>query len=106
MKPFGIIIAAAVVTGLLWSDSALAGEIKKRQVKQQARISEGIESGELNQNEIRNLEQEQNRIRKFKRKSLSDGKLTVRERVKIDNMQDRAGKHIYGSKHNKAKAQE
>ncbi len=106
MKRFNIILLTIVMAaGLVYTDMAQAGRIKTRQTNQEERISDGIESGELNQKEALKLQQEQNQIRKFKHNARSDGKLTVKERDKIENMQDRASKRIFRAKHNQVKAQ-
>lgn len=102
MKKTGIIfIMAIVITGLIFSDAALAGQCLKRQANQQKRICQGVAIGELTRSEIGRLEREQRDIQKQKRKAWSDGILMPCERICLERNQDYASGHIYRLKHNK-----
>ena len=89
-----------LLSGLLFADSALAGRVKKRQVRQKKRIHQGVRSGELTRGETKALKKEQRRIQKAKRRARSDGKVTKKERARLEHMQDRSSRHIYRAKHN------
>ena len=79
---------------------ARAGEIKERQKNQQERIGEGVKSGELTKKETLELEAEQAKIQRKKRRfRRNDGKLGPKERAKLEQEQDKASKHIYNQKH-------
>lgn len=89
-----------VMVSFVWIDAAFAGRVKNRQIKQQKRIHQGIHSGELTKGEVHKIQREQKRLQKSKRQAWSDGKLTPKERVRLEHRQDRASRHIYRAKHN------
>jgi hypothetical protein len=76
----------------------------KRQLKQQARIKEGVKSGELTPGETRRLERQQAKIQHDKKVAKSDGTVTPAERAKIAHEQNRASRRIYRLKHNDKEA--
>ena len=101
MKKVGaVLLSGVLVAGLLCVDSANAGRVGKRQVRQQKRIQQGVASDELSRKEVRRLEREQRQIQRAKRKARQDGEVTAKERGKLERMQDRANRHIYRAKHN------
>ena len=75
--------------------------ITKRQINQQARIKQGVKSGELTKGETRKLEKEQAKIQHDKKKAKSDGKVTPQERRKITREQNKASRDIKRLKNNK-----
>lgn len=91
-----------MISGFLFVDRASAGVIEDRSFKQRLRIRQGILSGELTPYEVKILKHEQRYIRRIKKMSWFDGKLTYRERRHIERLQNRASRHIYRFKHNDA----
>jgi len=75
--------------------------VTHRQINQQARIKQGVKSGELTKGETRKLEREQAKIQHDKKVAKSDGKITPQERRKIIREQNKANRDIYRLKHNK-----
>lgn len=75
--------------------------IKERQIKQQKRIEQGIQSGQLTHREVRKLEKQQWKIQKAKRRALRDGFISKHEFRKLTHLQDRASNTIYAKKHNR-----
>lgn len=73
--------------------------VDQREVKQDARIQQGVASGELNAKETYRLEKEQAVINKAETKAKADGKVTPQERRKLHHMQNRASKDIRTQKH-------
>jgi len=76
-----LIILAAVMmlaSGMSFSQTATP-KVTKRQVNQQARIREGVKSGELTKKEAVKLEGQQAKISHDKAKAKSDGVVTERE---------------------------
>jgi len=65
-----------------------------RQGVQQARIAQGVRTGELTRMERRALKREQRHIRRTKRRAAADGVVTPREKKRIDRKQRRANRHI------------
>jgi hypothetical protein len=90
---FVVLLGAAVIA------SAHTPLIDKREHHQQARIREGLKSGELTRREFLRLESEQSRIRFAEAKAKSDGIVTCRERLRLNRMLDRASRDIYRQKH-------
>jgi hypothetical protein len=97
MVMFGMVL---LVIGVFFVESALAGRITRREHKQQARITQGVASGQLTFGETHRLQHEQWRIEKHRRIAWSDGHLTPYERIRLENEQDRASRRIYRFKHN------
>ena len=95
-----ILTGALLIVTLAQPIMARAGAIEERQKRQQERIGEGIQSGELKPKEAMKLEAEQAKIRRKKRRfRRNDGKLGPKEKAIIKHDQDKASKHIYKEKH-------
>jgi hypothetical protein len=73
--------------------------IKNREERQQGRIAEGIESGQLTAREAARLERGQAKIEADRQKALDDGTVTKREKAKLTREQNRASRQIYRQKH-------
>lgn len=93
---FCVILAISLVI----AGPAMAGRVKNRQIHQQERIDQGIQSGELTNREAKALERQQQRIAKSKKQALSDGVLTPGEKARLEAQQDNASARIYRLKHN------
>ncbi|MEH0158392.1 hypothetical protein V6R21_30345 [Limibacter armeniacum] len=103
MKAKGLKIIGAVAAFVLVAFSTqdvAAQSVAKRQVRQQARISEGVKSGELTRREARNLRQDQRDVKQMKKLAKADGKVTCGERAVIRSEQRQANREIYRKKHN------
>ena len=87
-----------IVVSISWARDP----VSHRQMKQSKRITHGIRSGEVTDREFVRLNREQRRIGKYKRRARGDGYRSHRERRSLHRMQDRAGAHIYRTKHNRA----
>lgn len=96
----GIIITVGLIAGIVMADSALAGRVGNRQTRQQERIAQGVQSGEISKREFVSIQREQRHIQRAKKHALSDGKLTPAERIRLERKQNRASHHIYRAKHN------
>jgi len=75
--------------------------IDQRQANQQQRIDQGVKSGELTGKEAARLEKGQERIEKMEDKAKADGKVTPKERERIQHMQNQESKKIYREKHDR-----
>lgn len=73
--------------------------IKKEQCEQQARIQQGVRSGELTRKEAARLEMQQAKINHHKRLAKADGVVTIQERAMIKHEQRRADRSIAIQKH-------
>jgi|UniRef100_A0A7V6A5J3 hypothetical protein len=72
----------------------------QRQEYQQQRIQQGIESGALTPGEARYLERQQGRIDAAEDRMRADGRLSPRERQRLNQMQNQAARDIYRLDHN------
>jgi hypothetical protein len=78
------------------------GRIQTRQARQQQRIAEGIESGQLTARETARLERKETRLnREIRRDRADGGGLSARERRKINRQQNQLSRGIYREKHDR-----
>jgi len=94
-------LLAALLT-LAVAAPALAAEVDQREANQQARIAEGVKSGQLTPRETARLERKEARIdRQIKAdRAANGGHLTPAERRQINREQNRVSRQIYREKHN------
>jgi hypothetical protein len=99
MKRIALAVAVAVLGVSL---SATAAEVDRREERQQDRIAQGVQSGQLTPGETARLERKEARIdREIKRdRAANGGTLTPAERRKINRQQNRVSRQIYRDKHN------
>ncbi len=101
-------LLAFLIAGLSTAAIAAPAEarINQRQTHQQHRISQGINSGSLNAREVNRLQRQQGHIAAFEARSRADGPgMTRAERVRLENMQDRASRNIYRQKHDRQRGE-
>jgi hypothetical protein len=105
-SPVIALLAAALIFGSMaaqeqtQSKPAKTPIVTKRQMNQQARIKQGVKSGQLTKHETKKLEREQAKIQKDKKIAKSDGKVTAKERSKIRREQNKSSRDIHRMKHN------
>lgn len=73
----------------------------KRQKNQKQRIKQGAKSGEITKREAKSIKRSSTNARKYEKRAKSDGKVTWKERVRLENKQDKTSRKIYRTKHNK-----
>jgi len=100
MKKALLLSALLVLGAALSSAQTATPQVRDRQVNQQARIEQGVKSGQLTLGETRRLEKQQGKIQADKLYAKSDGVVTPAERAKLHREQDRASANIYRLKHN------
>lgn len=83
----------------LTSLSAEASRHDHRQKRQKARIAQGVASGELTQHEAKRAAKQQRKINRMEKRAEADGKVTAREKYKLEKAQDAASHSIYRMKH-------
>lgn len=99
-----LVLIAVVLLAVQFSVAQIkTPRVTKRQVNQQARIHEGVKSGELTKKEILRLEAQQAKIARDKAVAKSDGIVTPEERAKLQREQNRASHRIYRQKHDAQK---
>ncbi len=76
--------------------------IHERKENQQARIGQGVKSGQLTAGETANLEKRESSINKEEHnmRKADDGHLTAGDKAVINHRQNKVSKSIYKDKHN------
>jgi uncharacterized membrane protein YebE (DUF533 family) len=96
----GATIAVASIGAFAQAASApQTPRIDKREAHQEARIQQGVASGQLTPKETYRLEKEQAAINKVEAKAKADGTVTKHERKRLTRMQNKASKDIHNQKH-------
>ena len=94
--------AAVAIAGVfVASDASAEGRIVRRKERQQARIAQGVASGELTPRETARLERREAALNREERRmrASNGGKLTPADRRRIERQQDRLSRGIYREKH-------
>jgi len=98
MKFAHSVVAAAVSLGFCTAAFAQAGTVQ-RDVNQQQRIEQGLQSGQLNTREAARLENEESRVERDQSRAMKDGKLTAQEKARLSREQNQVSRDIYREKH-------
>ncbi|MCM1981868.1 hypothetical protein [Lyngbya confervoides] len=94
------ISALSLVTLLSVSTVAAAGPIQNRLDRQDQRISQGVQSGDLTYAEYQRLQNRQDRIEDFRQRQIQDGNgLNPVEFLRINHRLNRQSRQIYRQKH-------
>lgn len=72
----------------------------QRDINQQSRIEQGVQSGALTNKETANLERGQARIDRKEARAGADGHVSAGEQARIQNAENKQSKKIYREKHN------
>jgi hypothetical protein len=80
------------------------GTAGQRKANQQARIAQGVKSGQLTAHETGNLEHREASVNHEERnmRAADNGKLTAADRTALNNRQNHISNSIYKDKHNAA----
>jgi hypothetical protein len=107
MKKISSVLSGVVLCAVLAPAASMAAgqgqlPVNQRESNQQARINQGVKSGELTRKETSKLESEEARIRVNERfdKRKDGGKLTAADRAKLQKQLNQASRNIYRDKHN------
>src|SRR4051812_14294816 len=98
MKLASNTIAAALSLAFCGAAFAQAGTLQ-RDVNQQQRIEQGLQSGSLNTREAARLEQEESRVQRDQARAMQDGKLSPAEKARLAREQNQVSRDIYREKH-------
>jgi hypothetical protein len=82
--------------------SASAAEVDRRQERQQGRIAQGVQSGQLTPGEAAHLEKKEAALRQEIKndRAANGGRLTPAERRQVNRQENRLSRQIYRAKHN------
>jgi hypothetical protein len=95
-----IYLAVAVVVSVMMAAPAEAARADRRQVKQQARIVQGVKSGELTKVEAVRLEARHLAVqRDIRQARADDGRISPAESARIEHKQDVLNRRIHAQKH-------
>jgi Skp family chaperone for outer membrane proteins len=94
---FAALVAAAALPVAAQVNTPRVGE---RQANQEARIQQGVQSGQLTPKETAQLERGQAKVQAKEDKAKADGKVTARERAKLAKAQNKQSRKIARKKHN------
>lgn len=72
----------------------------QRNINQQSRIEEGVQSGQLTNREAARLERGQAKVDRAEARAGADGHVTAGEQARIQHRENAQGQHIYSKKHN------
>jgi hypothetical protein len=95
-------VYAGVLTALLGT-AAFAQTVQQdqqRDVNQQQRIEQGLQSGQLSTREAGQLERQQQHIDRMEAHDLKNGSISPAEQARLNAAQNRASASIYADKHN------
>ena len=95
------VVKMIVVVSAL-SSLAMAAEVDRREDRQQARIAQGVQSGQLTPGETARIEHQEQRIdnQVQAERAANGGHLTAAERAQVNREQNRESRRIYAAKHN------
>ena len=91
-------LAAAMVLPV--AAQAATPRVDQREADQQARIQQGVQSGQLTSREATHLEKGQAHVQTMEDQAKADGKVTPKERARLTRAQDKQSRKIYHRKHN------
>src|ERR1044071_6574587 len=96
-----LMLAAFAAASIASVASAATPGIDARQANQNARIERGVKNGQLTRGEARRLRGGQRRFHRLKRRSMADGRVTPRERMRINRMLNHQSRRIHRLEHNR-----
>ena len=90
---------AALAATMAFAQTATP-RIERREARQDARIHQGVRSGELTPGEAARLRAGQRHVDRMEGRAKADGVVTPRERARIGRAQNNESRRIYRLKHN------
>lgn len=73
----------------------------QRQINQERRIDQGVQSGSLTQKEAARLDRGQEHVQNVEDKVKADGKVTPKERARLEHAEDKQSRKVYREKHDR-----
>jgi hypothetical protein len=98
----GAALSALMLPAVAETAPAKKPVIAQRKANQQARIAQGVKSGQLTAAETANLERKEARLNRETRamRAANGGTLTPAEKAKVTRQQNHLSRQIYRKKHN------
>jgi hypothetical protein len=95
------LLAAGVILGSLPAQAETdRPDFSQREMRQERRIYQGVQSGQFTPREFRRLENQQGRIQATAARMRADGRLNRPERARLNQMRNRRNRSIYQYRHN------
>ena len=101
MKVKALIVSLTLAIGGAAFAQTATPNLDKREAKQQARIDQGVASGQLTGKEAARLEKGQERVQQMEDKAKADGKVTPKERARLQKAENVQSRHIAREKHDR-----
>lgn len=98
-SPFAKSPVLACLLSLMVGDAAAADRQDRREVRQDARIQQGVNQGSITPAEQARLQQQQQRLDRAEARAESDGRVSAAERQRLERRQDAASRQIHRQKH-------
>ena len=95
-----LVAVTVLTTGAAWAQNTPAEQDQQRDVNQQQRIEQGLQSGQLSTKEAGQLERQQQHVDNMEAHDMKNGPMTAEEQRKLDAAQNHASNSIYADKHN------
>jgi len=92
-----VFVAALAANGMAQSTPG----VDRRERRQQARIRHGVRSGSLTRREAHRLRRQQALTRALEARAKADGRVTARERVRLQRRENRTSRRIYRQRHDR-----
>lgn len=93
------LIAATLFSGAAMAQTNVQNDTQ-RDVNQQQRIENGLQSGQLNTKEAGSLERQEQHIDKMEAHDMKNGSISPAEQAKLNAAQNKVSSDIYKDKHN------
>lgn len=94
-----VVVPVLLAFPLLGLAQSQPSGMDSRQAGQERRIDAGVESGALSPVEAARVEKNRQNIERLEAKAKADGKLTPRERARIQKSENIQSRRIYAQKH-------
>jgi uncharacterized membrane protein YebE (DUF533 family) len=96
-----LVSAAIAVSAVSAFAQANTPGVDQRQANQEARIQQGVASGQLNRRETARLERGQRHVQNMENRAKSDGVVTGAERARLQRAEDVQSARIHRQKHDR-----
>ena len=73
----------------------------RRQKNQKHRVKTGVKSGEITKREAKSIHHGTKSAKRYEAKAKSDGKVTWKERARLQHKENKSSRNIYRTKYNK-----
>ena len=100
MKTMSItLVAMSVLTSAAWAQTT-AEKDQQRDVNQQQRIEQGLQSGQLSTKEAGSLERQEQHVDKMEARDMRNGSINPAEQARLNAAQNKVSQDVYADKHN------